>query len=748
MTARALWTGLACALGLVAPRSAFAYAMVEVRSTDDPGEGFNDATPVAPVGGNLGRTLGQQRMYAVQQAANLWGAALDSDVRIIIDAAFDDLGCTESGSLVLAFASTTGLEDGIQGDGADPLVYYPEALADRLSGSDLLPGEPDIQATFNSSVDAGCIPGSQWYYGFDANHGADQDLVLTALHEIGHGLGVQVFVDPDTGSFSAGGASAFSTHVLDLSTGKHWDEMSDAERAASYANVRNVVWDGARLQAAAAELLLPGSPVVQAPGVAGLSGLAGDAPFGAPITSSVSAQLVTDPSGCPMTGIAGRIVLLRDSCAYSVWASFVEQAGAVGVLLAWPSVDWSSPPPSIEEVAPDAVHIPVLSVGAADADLLASAAQGGAVTVSLSLGPGLRGSDAQGRVFLNATDPPNATSAMSHWDELARPNLLMEPLQKPDEAHDLDLTPALLQDLGWVPFCGNDRLDQDEECDDGAGNDDVAADACRSNCRRAGCGDGVVDQDEECDDGEDNSDTRASACRSDCREAYCGDGVRDPGEACDLGDANDNAAANACRTDCTPARCGDGVMDRGEACDDGADNSDTRANACRSDCSAARCGDGIVDRGEACDSGANNSNMRADACRSDCRSARCGDGVVDRGETCDDGADNSDLRADACRVDCSAARCGDGVVDQGERCDRGDASDCASECAQADAGPGDAGSAGAGAAANDASSGADSGGCGCRVAGGSAQDRRALFMALALCAWLCTRRLRSRSFLA
>lgn len=54
----------------------------------------------------------------------------------------------------------------------------------------------------------------------------------------------------------------------------------------------------------------------------------------------------------------------------------------------------------------------------------------------------------------------------------------------------------------WVPpGCGDGVLDPGELCDDGAGNSDVAADACRTTCVPAACGDGVVDSDEACDDG-------------------------------------------------------------------------------------------------------------------------------------------------------------------------------------------------------------------------------------------------------
>jgi cysteine-rich repeat protein len=44
-------------------------------------------------------------------------------------------------------------------------------------------------------------------------------------------------------------------------------------------------------------------------------------------------------------------------------------------------------------------------------------------------------------------------------------------------------------------------VDAGEECDDGAGNSNTAADACRVACLNPSCGDSVVDSGEECDDG-------------------------------------------------------------------------------------------------------------------------------------------------------------------------------------------------------------------------------------------------------
>jgi cysteine-rich repeat protein len=62
-----------------------------------------------------------------------------------------------------------------------------------------------------------------------------------------------------------------------------------------------------------------------------------------------------------------------------------------------------------------------------------------------------------------------------------------------------------------------------------------------------GCGNGVIDQGETCDDGAGNNDRRANACRNNCRLAWCGDGVLDEGEACD--DAN-SFGADGCSSIC------------------------------------------------------------------------------------------------------------------------------------------------------------------------------------------------------
>ncbi|MEM9444641.1 MAG: hypothetical protein AAGA18_04740 [Verrucomicrobiota bacterium] len=53
---------------------------------DAAGFGFNDATPVSPIGGNNGTTLGEQRRNLLEEAGNTWGVFLDSNIEIKVQA--------------------------------------------------------------------------------------------------------------------------------------------------------------------------------------------------------------------------------------------------------------------------------------------------------------------------------------------------------------------------------------------------------------------------------------------------------------------------------------------------------------------------------------------------------------------------------------------------------------------------------------------------------------------------------------
>ena len=215
-----------------------------INNLDGPGEGFNDTTPVAPVGGNDGTTLGQQRLNLFQKAAEIWGAAIESAVPIIIQAQFDPLSCN-SVSAVLGAAGTINIIRDFTG-APKTNTWYHSALANALAGFDLIPGADDIVATFNSSIDNNnnCLSGTNWYLGYDHNNGNDIDLLVVLLHEFAHGLGFSGFTNLSNGRFVNDIQDIYSHFTLDNSNGLHWNEMNNSQRRASATNTGNVVWDG------------------------------------------------------------------------------------------------------------------------------------------------------------------------------------------------------------------------------------------------------------------------------------------------------------------------------------------------------------------------------------------------------------------------------------------------------------------------------------------------------------------------
>ena len=228
---------------LLSAASPAAAATITVVNEDAPGEGFNDPTLVAPIGGNPGTTLGALRLNALQRACDLWGARLQSTVEIRVGAEFNALGGGAS-SATLGFAGpTTGFINFANAPRA--ATIYPVPLANSLAGSDLHPGSDDISATFNSDVDGPTVLGlTDFYYGFDGLPGSDVDFITVALHELGHGLGFLTFVDVSTGTKNSGFDDAYMLNLEDHSSGLGWPVMTNAERMASAIDTNDLHWTG------------------------------------------------------------------------------------------------------------------------------------------------------------------------------------------------------------------------------------------------------------------------------------------------------------------------------------------------------------------------------------------------------------------------------------------------------------------------------------------------------------------------
>ena len=464
---------------LTAGRTFAAGVIITIININDPGVGFNDPTPVAPVGGNTGTTRGQQRLIAFQHAAGIWGQTLDSPVPVIVAARFvplatNVLGSAGATSVVRDFGGV-GLYPGAEFAG----TWYGSALADKRAGSDLNVGFADVIANFSTNFN--------FYLGLDGNHGAQVDLVTVVLHELGHGLNFQTFVTGTTGANLLGFTDIYARHLVDGTTGLHWNEMSDAERQASAIRFGGLVWDGANVSAGVPSVLSFGSPEVEviAPAPVSRQYQFGTAAFGPPIGSpNVAGTIVVaeDPAdgagpattdGCSAftnaAAIAGNIALVeRGTCGFAVKARNATNAGASAVIIYNNLANAGGAPPGMADDGINGVFVTVPTVSFNRPDGLAVAGAAG-VTANIGVDPTIRaGADSLGRARLYAVFPFASGSSVSHYDTIASRNLLMEPAINPDLTHNLtapdDLTLELFRDIGWFADADLDGVADQTDC--------------------------------------------------------------------------------------------------------------------------------------------------------------------------------------------------------------------------------------------------------------------------------------------
>jgi hypothetical protein len=230
---------------------------VSIVDLDAAGEGVNDSTPVAPVFGNPGTTLGAQRQNVFRAAAEYWGAILKSRVPIQVDARMDSLTCSATSAVLGSAGPNTVHRDYV---GA-PLAatWYVQATANSRAGVDLDATRSDITAVFNSDVDnPDCLGAMSWWYGIGAPAPVGTiDFYSVVLHEIGHGIGFLSLVSLQTGAKLGGLDDAYERWLWDWSTGG-WPGMTNAQRKASAINTGQVIFWGPRATAASRGLLSAG----------------------------------------------------------------------------------------------------------------------------------------------------------------------------------------------------------------------------------------------------------------------------------------------------------------------------------------------------------------------------------------------------------------------------------------------------------------------------------------------------------
>jgi len=147
---------------------------------------------------------------------------------------------------------------------------------------------------------------------------------------------------------------------------------------------------------------------------------------------------VTPSDGCaPLTGFTpGRIAVIdRGNCEFGLKALNAENAGASAAVIA-NDRDGTVLVLMGAGAVGDQVTIPVIAIGEND---------GNAIKAQL---PGVTGVLGRWYPMLYAPSTVMPGSSVSHWDDPAEPDLLMEPFTSVDIFDELDITPAQMQDVG------------------------------------------------------------------------------------------------------------------------------------------------------------------------------------------------------------------------------------------------------------------------------------------------------------
>ena len=438
-------------LATLAARPLFAASIVIVNA-DPAGTGLNDPSPAAPVGGNAGTTLGQQRLIVFQQAAAFWGGLLASTVTIRVSASFAPLlPCTATTGILGQTYPNTVWSDF---SGA-PIAgtWYVKALANKFAGSDLDGTTVDITTQFNSSLgQTGCLTGTSFYLGLDNNHGSNVNFLTVALHEFAHGLGFYSVANQN-GTFQGNLPAIFDRFIYDDTLGQTWDKLTNTQRATSQVNTGNLTWSGTAANAFASTYLGKRQRLlVTAPAAAAGTYSVGTASFGPALSNpGVTGQIVaalyssaTDACSPITSNVSGKIALIdRGTCNFTTKVKNAQNAGAIGAVIADNKIEGLLGMSGTDAT----ITIPSVLVTMSDgatlrANLPASANLGTDATL-------LAGADAAGRMLLYAPNPYEGGASVSHFDTSAFPNLLMEPDISSDLPIGVDATLPLFSDIGW-----------------------------------------------------------------------------------------------------------------------------------------------------------------------------------------------------------------------------------------------------------------------------------------------------------
>jgi hypothetical protein len=340
-------------------------------------------------------------------------------------------------------------------------ALYPAALANALAGFDLQPDYEDITITLNEGADHGCeAPWSGWWYGTDAGTPPPSSRIpmfVVMLHEFGHGLGFGPLYNVATGASPSSGQPIWGWYLYDVSAGKLWKDMTDAERAASVKNDPNLVWSGPDTSRWVDKFLShPIDLIVNAP--AGFAGTytTNVSNAGVPLRSALTSNVVVvddgngdTRDGCDIpfanaTEIAGKIALMDGyNCSVSKKIHNAQSQGMAAILIA--NVNANGPMPMY--ATGENIRIPAYGI----AQTLGNAIFAAPASFNATLTPrtdldAYGAKDGCARIHAPTTLAPGSSGA--HFSGDGVPTMLMQ-VNGPIALYQVGLSLNLLHDIGW-----------------------------------------------------------------------------------------------------------------------------------------------------------------------------------------------------------------------------------------------------------------------------------------------------------
>jgi hypothetical protein len=434
--------------------------------------GFNDQTQVAPAPGNEATTLGGQRRAALEKAVDILASRLDSNIPIRLRVRFEDLGCGDR--TILGQAGSLGLARNFT-NAPEFEVNFPFSLAAALSGNLFMNSSAEMQASFNFRVDQGNC--SENFTGFW--YGLDPDIVPAfetvsflelALHEIGHGLGFQAFVDRDSFQFHFNRPDRMSRFIHSTAFNTNWRNLTPNQRQASSTSGNGLVFTGQRTNLRAAERLLPPSRIIlEDANAIEYSAFVQGFPPHLPLEGLNAPLVLADGPGpgpgpndpwhrtlaCePLSNtgaVAGSIVLVkRGECTFaSKWQNVFDAGGVAMVVVDnVPSSDDGSIARDSSMALDRNLAIPLWSVSQSDGNLIRPLLPLDDVHLGYDIDAPARGTN-QGLVNLQASTE-NTRANVSHFSTSMFPRSVMNPsLTNTAYQGMIDMLPEFLHDMGW-----------------------------------------------------------------------------------------------------------------------------------------------------------------------------------------------------------------------------------------------------------------------------------------------------------